>query len=44
MLDEQAAQIFAITDTTAERARKIGGTTIHSIGDIARQQEPIATM
>jgi starvation-inducible DNA-binding protein len=38
LLDEQADQIFAITDDIAERARKIGGTTIRSIGDIARNQ------
>ena len=38
LLDEQATQIFAMTDTIAERARKIGGTTIHSISDIARNQ------
>ena len=38
LLDEQATQIFAITDTIAERARKIGGTTIHSISDIAINQ------
>ncbi len=38
MLDEQSAQIFAMTDDIAERARKIGGTTIRSIGHIARQQ------
>jgi starvation-inducible DNA-binding protein len=38
LLDEQAAQIFAMTDEIAERARKIGGTTLHSIGDIARHQ------
>jgi starvation-inducible DNA-binding protein len=38
LLDEQATQIFAMTDTIAERARKIGGTTIRSIGDIARNQ------
>jgi starvation-inducible DNA-binding protein len=38
LLDEQAAQIFAITDDIAERARKIGGTTIHSIGEISRLQ------
>jgi starvation-inducible DNA-binding protein len=36
LLDEQAEQIFAMTDETAERARKIGGTTIRSIGHIAR--------
>src|SRR5579872_217146 len=38
LLDEQAAQIFAITDDIAERVRKIGGTTLRSIGHIARQQ------
>src|SRR5215471_5733087 len=38
LLDEQATEIFAITDTIAERSRKIGGTTIHSISDIARNQ------
>ena len=38
MLDEQAAELFAITDAVAERVRKIGGTTIRSIGHIARLQ------
>jgi starvation-inducible DNA-binding protein len=38
LLDEQAEQLFAMTDDIAERARKIGGTTIRSIGDIARRQ------
>lgn len=38
LLDEQGDQIFAMTDPLAERARKIGGTTIRSIGHIARQQ------
>src|SRR3954468_1361085 len=38
LLDEQADQIFAITDTVAERVRKVGGTTLHSIGEIARLQ------
>src|SRR5213594_4051672 len=38
LLDEQATQIFAITDTIAERGRKIGGTTIRSISDIAKNQ------
>ena len=38
LLDEQATEIFAITDTIAERARKIGGTTIRSISDIAKNQ------
>lgn len=38
LLDEQSDQIFAMTDPMAERARKIGGATIHSIGEIARKQ------
>ncbi len=38
MLDEQADQIFATTDPIAERARKVGGTTLRSIGDISRRQ------
>lgn len=38
LLDEQGAQIFAMTDDIAERARKIGGTTIRSIGHIGRVQ------
>jgi starvation-inducible DNA-binding protein len=38
LLDEQAGQIFEMTDDIAERARKIGGTTLRSIGDIARHQ------
>jgi starvation-inducible DNA-binding protein len=38
LLDEQASQIFATTDDIAERVRKIGGTTIRSIGHIARLQ------
>src|SRR5579885_1218543 len=38
LLDEHADQIFAMTDDIAERARKIGGTTLHSIGEIAREQ------
>jgi starvation-inducible DNA-binding protein len=38
LLDEQAAQIFAISDDIAERVRKIGGTTVRSIGHIARLQ------
>jgi starvation-inducible DNA-binding protein len=36
MLDEQGEQIFATTDDIAERVRKIGGTTIRSIGHIGR--------
>src|SRR5271166_2394536 len=38
LLDEQAMQIFAMTDDIAERARKLGGTTIRSISDISRHQ------
>jgi starvation-inducible DNA-binding protein len=38
LLDEHGDQIFAMTDVIAERARKIGATTLHSIGDIARHQ------
>ena len=38
MFDEQADQIFATTDEIAERVRKVGGITIHSIGEIARLQ------
>src|SRR3977135_3123042 len=36
LLDEQADQLFAMTDPIAERVRKIGGATLRSIGDIAR--------
>ncbi|HEY8005249.1 MAG TPA: DNA starvation/stationary phase protection protein [Methylocella sp.] len=38
LLDEQSDQIFATTDAIAERVRKIGGKTLHSIGEIARLQ------
>src|SRR6516164_3220608 len=38
LLDEHAEQIFAMTDEIAERARKIGGTTLHSISDISQHQ------
>jgi starvation-inducible DNA-binding protein len=38
LLDEQAGQIFAMTDDIAERARKIGGATLRSISDISRHQ------
>jgi starvation-inducible DNA-binding protein len=38
LLDEQSTQIFAMTDDIAERARKIGGTTLRSISDIAKNQ------
>ncbi len=38
LLDEHAEQLFAMTDVIAERVRKIGGITLHSIGEIARTQ------
>lgn len=38
LLDEHADQLFAMTDPIAERVRKLGGITIHSIGEIARLQ------
>src|SRR2546426_11263753 len=38
LLDEQSEQIFAMSDDIAERARKIGGSTLRSIGDISRHQ------
>jgi starvation-inducible DNA-binding protein len=38
LLDEQADQIFATTDDIAERVRKIGGTTLRSIGHVSRLQ------
>ena len=38
LLDEQADQLYATTDPIAERVRKLGGTTLRSIGHIARQQ------
>ena len=38
LLDEHAEQLFAMTDVIAERVRKIGGLTLHSIGEIARTQ------
>jgi len=38
LLDEHATQIFAMTDDIAERARKIGAPTLHSISDISRNQ------
>jgi len=36
LLDDQAAEIFATTDDIAERVRKVGGTTLRSIGQIAK--------
>src|SRR5947208_7509106 len=38
LLDEHAEQLFAMTDTIAERVRKVGGITLHSIGEISRTQ------
>ena len=38
LLDEHASQLFAMTDDIAERARKLGGTTLRSISDISRNQ------
>ncbi|MFH5927495.1 Dps family protein [Roseomonas xinghualingensis] len=38
LLDEQGEQIFAMTDVLAERVRKLGGLTLHSIGEISRNQ------
>jgi starvation-inducible DNA-binding protein len=38
MLDEQSDQIFSMTDAIAERARKLGGTTVRSIGHVSRLQ------
>src|SRR5246127_1702353 len=38
LLDDQGEQIFATTDDIAERVRKIGGTTVRSIGHVARLQ------
>ncbi len=38
LLDEQSDQIFAMTDPLAERVRKLGRNTLHSVGEIARNQ------
>ena len=38
MLDEQSDELYAMTDPIAERNRKVGGTTLRSIGHIARTQ------
>jgi starvation-inducible DNA-binding protein len=38
LLDEQADQLFAMTDAIAERVRKIGGSTVKSVGHISRLQ------
>ena len=41
LLDEQADQIFAMSDPIAERVRKLGGRTIRSIGEIAEKQRVV---
>jgi len=38
LLDDQAAQIFSVTDAIAERVRKTGNVTLRSIGDVSRRQ------
>jgi len=38
LLDDQAEQLFGMTDEIAERARKIGGSSLRSVSDIARHQ------
>jgi starvation-inducible DNA-binding protein len=38
LLDEHSDQIFAMTDVIAERARKLGATTLHSVSDISKHQ------
>lgn len=38
LLDEQGAELFAMTDEIAERVRKVGGMTLHSIGQISKMQ------
>lgn len=38
LLDEQAAQLFAMTDPIAERVRKLGGSTLKSVSHISRTQ------
>jgi len=38
LFDEQASELFAITDSVAERVRKVGGSTLHSIAHVARLQ------
>ena len=38
LFDEQATEIFATTDELAERVRKLGASTLHSVGEIARRQ------
>jgi starvation-inducible DNA-binding protein len=41
MLDDQGDQLFSMTDVIAERARKLGATTIRSIGQISRFQRVV---
>src|SRR5215208_4538006 len=41
LFDEHAAELLAMTDPVAERVRKIGGSTLKSIGHISRQQQII---
>jgi starvation-inducible DNA-binding protein len=41
MLDDQGDELFAMTDPIAERARKIGGPTLRSIGQISRLQRSV---
>lgn len=38
LLDDRAAQVFAMTDALAERGRKIGGSTLRSVGECSRRQ------
>ncbi|MFG6458896.1 Dps family protein [Roseateles sp. BYS96W] len=38
LLDDQSVQLFAMTDVIAERVRKLGGSTLRSIGHVARLQ------
>lgn len=41
LLDEQSEQIFAMIDPMAERVRKLGFATLHSIGEVARMQRVV---
>ena len=41
LFDQQAAQLFEMTDAVAERVRKVGGMTLHSIGEVGLLQ-PVA--
>jgi len=38
LFDQQAEQLFEMTDAVAERVRKVGGMTLHSIGEVSRLQ------